>query len=119
MDSYSQKLSHRYGSDSSCLTIPLFCVFFSVDDLEMILIITGGSASGVVVVVFVVYSARAILKVKREKKRKKKTEVDIKVVTMQEGILIYQQKEGATGVEKLDRPGPMKQVTMQEEIIIY
>ena len=63
--------------------------FFSVDDLKMILIITGGSASGVVVVVFVIYSARAILKVKREKRLKKKIEGDIKLVTMQEEISIY------------------------------
>ena len=64
-------------------------MFFSVDDLKMILIITGGSASGVVVVVFVIYSARAILKVKREKRLKKKIEGDIKLVTMQEEIPIY------------------------------
>ena len=63
---------------------------FSVDDLKMILIITGGSASGVVVVVvLVIYSARAILKVKREKRLKKKIEGDIKLVTMQEEISIY------------------------------
>ena len=62
---------------------------FSVDDLKMILIITGASASGVVVVVLVIYSARAILKVKREKRLKKKIEGDIKLVTMQEEISIY------------------------------
>ena len=62
---------------------------FSVDDLKMILIITGGSASGVVVVVLVIYSARAILKVKREKRLKKKIEGDIKLVTMQVEIPIY------------------------------
>ena len=67
----------------------MFCVFFSVDDLKMILIITGGSASGVVVVVLVIYSARAILKVKREKRLKKKIEGDIKLVTMQEEKPIY------------------------------
>ena len=38
---------------------------------------------------------------------------------MQDGIPIYQQKEGATGVEKLNCPGPMKVVTMQKEILIY
>ena len=55
----------------------------------MILIITGGSASGVVVVVLVIYSARAILKVKREKRLKKKIEGDINLVTMQEEIPVY------------------------------
>ena len=64
-------------------------MIFSVDNLKMILIITGGSASGVVVVVFVICCARAILKVKREKRLKKKIEGDIKLVTMQEEILIY------------------------------
>lgn len=62
---------------------------FSVDDLKMILIITGASASGVVVVVLVIYSARAILKVKREKRLKKKIEGDINLVTMQEEIPVY------------------------------
>ena len=62
---------------------------FSVDDLKMILIITGSSASGVVVVVLVIYSARAILKVKREKRLKKKIEGDINLVTMQEEIPVY------------------------------
>ena len=64
-------------------------MIFSVDDLKMILMITGGSASGVVVVVFVICCARAILKVKREKRWKKKIEGDIKLVTMQEEIPIY------------------------------
>ena len=64
-------------------------MIFSVDNLKMILIITGGSASGVVVVVFVICCARAILKVKREKRLKKKIEGDIKLVTMQEEISIY------------------------------
>ena len=64
-------------------------MIFSVDNLKMILIITGGSASGVVVVVLVIYSARAILKVKREKRLKKKIEGDINLVTMQEEIPIY------------------------------
>ena len=64
-------------------------MIFSVDNLKMILIITGGSFSGVVVVVFVICCARAILKVKREKRLKKKIEGDIKLVTMQEEIPIY------------------------------
>ena len=64
-------------------------MIFSVDNLKMILIITGGSASGVVVVVFVICCARAILKVKREKRLKKKIEGDINLVTMQEEISIY------------------------------
>ena len=64
-------------------------MIFSVDNLKMILIITGGSASGVVVVVLVIYCARAILKVKREKRLKKKIEGDINLVTMQEEIPIY------------------------------
>ena len=64
-------------------------MIFSVDNLKMILIITGGSASGVVVVVFVICCARTILKVKREKRLKKKIEGDIKLVTMQEEISIY------------------------------
>ena len=38
---------------------------------------------------------------------------------MQEGIPIYQQKEGAIGVDKLNCPGPMKVVTTQKEILIY
>ena len=64
-------------------------MIFSVDDLKMILMITGGCASGVVVVVFVICCARAILKVKRETRWKKKIEGDIKLVTMQEEIPIY------------------------------
>lgn len=83
---------------------------FSVDNVKMIRIIIG-SALGVVGVA-VLYSCRVILIVYRRKRQKK-------VPTMPERILVYQQKEGATGVEKLDCPGPMKVVTMQAEVIIY
>ena len=80
----------------------------------MILIIIGCASGvvGVAVLVLVIYSCRVILIVYKGKRRKKAR-------TMQEGIPIYQQKEGATGVEKLNCPVSSKVVTMQKEILIH
>ena len=93
--------------------ILVLCVF-SVGNAKMILIIIGCASGvvGVAVLVLVIYSCRLILIVYRGKKWKKAR-------PMQEGIPIYQQKEGAIGVDKLNCPGPMKVVTTQKEILIY
>ena len=68
----------------------------------MILIITVGSTSGVVVVVLC-FAVCTLLKLQR-KRRQKKMEVNIMVVPKHKE-LNYQQKEGATSVEKMDHFG--------------
>ena len=68
----------------------------------MILIITVGSTSGVVVVVLC-FAVCTLLKLQR-KRRQKKVEVNIMVVPKHKE-LNYQQKEGATSVEKMDHLG--------------
>ena len=68
----------------------------------MILIITVGSTSGVVVVVLC-FAVCTLLKLQR-KRRQKKMEVNIMVVPKHKE-LNYQQKEGATSVEKMDHLG--------------
>ena len=83
----------------------------------MILIITVSSTLGSIVV-FLIYRRYRRLMVHREKRRKKKTEVNMMVVATQEVGIIYQNEEGATGVEKLAHPGPTKVVTIQEGILI-
>ena len=93
-------------------------MFFSVDNLKKGGIIAGVSAAGVFIL-FLIYRGRKSLLVYIEKRRKKKIEVDMMVVTIQEEGPIYQKKEGATGVEKLDHSGPIKVVTTQKEILIY
>ena len=77
--------------------------FFSVDDVKMILIITVGSTSGVFVVVVLRFPVCTLLKLQR-KRRQKKMEVNIMVVPKHKE-LNYQQKEGATSVEKMDHLG--------------
>ena len=82
-------------------------------------IIAGVSVAGGFVVLFLIYCGRKSLLVYIEKRRKKKIEVGMMVVTIQEEGPIYQKKEGATGVEKLDHSGPIKVVTIQKETLIY